>query len=470
MLAVPPLLVTGCTSAEPAATVLGTVTRTSVSEVVEAPATVAARAAATLTAPASGTVAALYVQDGDTVKKGQILARISSPQAKEQLAEARKADRKAAKPISVGGAGVQAAALRLPRLSLSSASLESQVERSFAKARKAVKTVDDRAMRDRLLDAIDEAQARHRAQRRALDQVVAGLNSSLEQALSQVTGQLTGQLRSGLTGLAASLSSLQEASRSQTRAAVLAAKRTVDALVIKAPFSGVVTLGGPAADGTAGLGGLSAALGAAGGAAGSLDLGALSGGLTAPGGGRSAGTVAAGVPVSAGDPIVTVTDVSTLTLSADVDETDVLLVEKGTRAQVEFDAVTGATYPATVVGVGVSPKEGATGGVSYPVRLELGKGTYDGGGAAPDPKPGMSAVVRLTVRQSPNAVAVPASAIVTSERDTIVWAVRDGRAERRVVRLGAQGDAVVEILDGVSPGERIVVKGADTVTPGQSLP
>ncbi len=470
MLAVAPLLVAGCTSVEPATAVLGTVTRASVSEVVEAPATVAARAAATLTAPASGTLAALYVQDGDTVKKGQILARISSPQAKEQLAEARKADRKAARPISMGGAGAQAAAVRLPHLSLSSASLESQVARSFAKARKAVKAVDDRVMRDRLLTAIDEAQARHRAQRRALDQVVAGLNRSLEQALSQVTGQLTGQLRSGLNGLAASLSSLQEASRSQTRAAVLAARRTVSALVIRAPFGGVVTLGGPSSGGTAGIGGLGAALGGAGGTAGSLDLGALSGRLAAPGGGRSAGVIATGVPVSAGDAVVTVTDVSTLTLSADVDETDVLLVDKGTPAQVELDAVTGASYPATVVGVGVSPKEGATGGVSYPVRLELGKGTYDGGAAAPDPKPGMSAVVRLTVRRSPDAVAVPASAVATSDRDTIVWAVRDGRAERRVVRLGAQGDAVVEILDGVSPGERIVIKGADAVTPGQPLP
>lgn len=81
----------------------------------------------------------------------------------------------------------------------------------------------------------------------------------------------------------------------------------------------------------------------------------------------------------------------------------------------------------------------------------------------------MSAVVRLTVRRSENATAVPASAIVTSGRESIVWAVRDGRAERRVVRLGAQGDAVVEILSGVSPGERVVVKGADAVRPGQTL-
>src|SRR5690606_32377257 len=163
-------------------------------------------------------------------------------------------------------------------------------------------------IRARLLVAIDEAQARHRAQQRAVDQVVADLNRYITQLLAQVTGQM----RAGLDGLAASMSSLQAASRAQTKAAVKAARQTVDALVIKAPFSGVVTLAGPSAGGTAhlgGLGSLDGLAGLAGAAAG--DLGGLR--LPAPGSGRSGGVIATGVPVGAGDPILTVTDVSRLT-------------------------------------------------------------------------------------------------------------------------------------------------------------
>ncbi|MGI5161896.1 efflux RND transporter periplasmic adaptor subunit [Microbispora sp. CA-102843] len=448
------LLAAGCSSSEPRKAPVAVVTRTTVSEVVEAPATVGARATATLTAPASGTVARLYVQDGDTVKKGQILARISSPQARQQLSAARKADRQAARPVSFGGAPVS---VRLPRLRLPS-SLDAHVDRSFAKARKAARSIDDRAARARLLAAIDAADKHRRAQRRALGEVLDGLTRSLDQTLSQVSGQVN----AGMSGLSASMASLRVASRSQTRAAVRAAEQTVDALVVRAPFGGVVTLGGASsASGAAGLGALVSQLPAG--------LAGQAGAAAAAPAGRSGGTIATGVPVAAGDPLVTVTDVSVLTLSADVDETDVLLVRRGTPAEVEFDAVTGATYTATVTGVGVTPKEGATGGVSYPVRLRLGRGAYDDGGAAPAPKPGMSAVVRLAVRRSENATAVPASAIVTSGRETIVWAVRGGKAERRVVRLGAQGDAVVEILSGVSPGEQVVVRGADAIRPGQSL-
>ncbi|MFI7038147.1 efflux RND transporter periplasmic adaptor subunit [Microbispora rosea] len=451
------LLAAGCTSSEPQKPPVALVTRTTVSEVVEAPATVGARATATLTAPASGTVARLYVHDGDTVKKGQILARIGSPQARQQLSAAREADRQAARPVSFGGAGGAPVSVRLPRPRLPG-SLDAHVARSFAEARKAARSIGDRAARARLLAAIDAAEKHQRAQRRALGEVLDGLARSLDQTLSQMSGQVS----AGMSGLSASMASLRAASRSQTRAAVRAAEQTVDALVVRAPFGGVVTLGGASsAVGGAGLGALVSQLPAG--------LASQAGAAAAAPAGRSGGTIATGVPVAAGDPIVTVTDVSVLTLSADVDETDVLLVRRGTPAEVEFDAVTGATYTGSVTGVGVTPKEGATGGVSYPVRLRLGRGAYDDGGAAPAPKPGMSAVVRLAVRRSENATAVPASAIVTSGRETIVWAVRDGRAERRVVRLGAQGDAVVEILSGVSPGERVVVKGADAVRPGQSL-
>ncbi|TQS24331.1 efflux RND transporter periplasmic adaptor subunit [Microbispora hainanensis] len=449
------LLAAGCTSSEPQKAAVAVVTRTTVSEVVEAPATVGARATATLTAPASGTIARLYVQDGDTVKKGQILARISSPQARQQLSAAREADRQAAKPVSFGGGAP--VSVRLPSLRLPS-SLDTHVARSFAQARKAARSIGDRTARARLLAAIDTAEKRQRAQRRALGEVLDGLTRAIGQSLSQVSGQMS----AGISGLSASMASLRAASRSQTKAAVRAAEQTVDALAVRAPFGGVVTLGGASsASGGAGLGALVSQLPAG--------LTGQAGAAAAAPAGRSGGTIATGVPVAAGDPIVTVTDVSVLTLSADVDETDVLLVHKGTPADVEFDAVTGATYTATVTGVGVIPKEGATGGVGYPVRLRLGRGAYDDGGAAPAPKPGMSAVVRLAVRRSENVTAVPASAIVTSGRESIVWVVRDGRAERRVVRLGAQGDAVVEILSGVSPGERVVVKGADAVRPGQSL-
>jgi multidrug efflux pump subunit AcrA (membrane-fusion protein) len=457
---IPPLLIlaliTGCSAPEQPQVQIAAVTMAPISEIVEAPATVGARATATLTAPAPGTIAKVYVEEGDTVKKGQILVRISSPQARAQLDQARKAQKQASRRVSFGGLG--GASLSLPRVRLSG-SLDREVRRCLAQARKAARKVEDPTVKAQLLAAIDTAEAQQRAFGRNIAQAVDGLNQSVSRAVSQVSGQLG----AGLSGMAASMSSLQAASRAQANVAVEAAESTVDGLVIKAPFGGVVALGGPSSGGgSAALSGLISQLPAG--------LSAQAGAAAPPSGtGRSAGVIATGVPVAAGDTIATVTDVSTLTLSADVDETDVLLVEPGTKAEVEFDAVTGATYTAEVTGVGVTPQEGTTGGVSYPVRLRLGDGVYDDQSPAPDPKPGMSAVVRLTVRETPDAIAVPASAIVSSGRESVVWLVRNGKAERRVVRLGAQGDAAVQVVSGLAVGDRVIVRGADTVRQGQTV-
>ncbi|GAA2291179.1 efflux RND transporter periplasmic adaptor subunit [Nonomuraea roseoviolacea subsp. roseoviolacea] len=450
---IPPLLVPllllaavgGCTSDEPAGVELADVRRAPVTEVVEAPATVGARATATLRAPAPGTLAKLYVREGEQVRKGELLARIRSPQAEGQLKQARQAARLASP------AAPRLASPQVRLASFDTRAFDAKVGRHFARARQEARRIRDAQARKQLLGAIDLAEAQHRAQTRALASITAQLNRSINSVLSGVT--------SGFSGLAGSMASLQAASRTQAKAAVKAAEGTVASLTIRAPFSGVVTLGRASGGGSGGLDGLLSQI-----PGGGQQLPSL------PSSGGSGTPVATGVPVSAGDSIVTVTDVSRLTLSADIDETDVLLVKKGTRATVELDAVPGAGYTGRVTGVGVTPKEGTTGGVSYPVQLSLGAGTFDDGGAAPTPKPGMSAVARLTVRESPSAVSVPASAIVSSGRESVVWAVRDGVAERRVVKLGAQGEAAVEVLGGLSVGERVVVKGADSVRPGQRLP
>ena len=82
-----PLTAASC-GEKPSAVALGTASRATVAEHVEAPGSVTARSAATLTAPAAGTVGALRVQAGDRVRKGQVVAVIDSPTAQRRLRDA----------------------------------------------------------------------------------------------------------------------------------------------------------------------------------------------------------------------------------------------------------------------------------------------------------------------------------------------------------------------------------------------
>lgn len=435
----------GCSGDQPSGIEVGKVGRSTVTEVVEAPANVIARAAVTLTAPADGRVARLRVRDGQHVRAGQVLMRISSASAHAALRRARKADDKAA----------SAGAVYLPGADLTGvvSSADGAAAEAFAAARKAALRIPAGRLRDAAL-----------ARERASEAQYAAARAQAQDAADR--------FNAGLGSLGGALGSLAGAQRVQTRAVVAAARRTVHALAVRAPIAGVVALGtGTGGSGGSSLGGLVGSLPQAQQDQASALLGAAGSGTGGSAGGGDAGSpVTRGSPVSAGAPVATLTDVSTLSLRAEVDETDVLLVRRGVRADVDLDALPGARYAAHVVSVAVAPTTSARGGVSYVVRLALGAGRTAAGAPAPRPRPGMSAVAALRVRTATNAVSVPASAVVRDGTRDTVWLVRSGRAERRQVRLGAQGDTTVQVLRGLGPGDEVVIHGADKVAQGQQVP
>ncbi|HVQ90622.1 MAG TPA: HlyD family efflux transporter periplasmic adaptor subunit [Mycobacteriales bacterium] len=435
--------VSGCTGDGNAGIELGTVDRATVTEVVEAPANVQARATVTVTATGDGTVGKLYVTDGQRVPAGAILAVISAPDAQTRLrtTRAQAAQAEAAAPTSP------------PRIDLgaSQGQADTSAKGAFDAARRAAGQIPDARLKAAALAQITAAEKQYALARAQAQAAIEAINT-------------------GVGNLSTALGALTAAQRGQAEAAVTAAQRAVDALTIRAPIAGVVQLGG-----TAGSGSSSGSLGSV------LDqlppevrdqassaLGTDVSGGSAPQV-QTTGPVTAGMPVSTGLPLATIVDTAVLSLIAEVDETDVLLVRRGVHAAAELDAVPGASYPATVQAVDLSPTASARGGVSYRVRLTLGHGKLADGRPAPDPRPGMSAVADLQVRTARDAISVPSSAVTRVGNLDAVWVVAGGRAARRTVTVGTQGEDLVEITKGLIPGERVVVRGADKVSAGQTL-
>ncbi|MFF5053566.1 efflux RND transporter periplasmic adaptor subunit [Micromonospora sp. NPDC000663] len=416
---------------------LASAARNPVTEVIDAPATVTARAAATLTAPADGTLSSLRVQPGQQVRRGQVLAVVDSPSAQQRLRQAKEAltaAKRAGRGASTGD------------LTGSRRSTDKAADEAFDAARKAAEKIADPQLRDALLTQVTSAQRQYAAAARSADQAVRAVQR-------------------GINGLSSAVGALSAAQRLQAQQAYDLAKATVDALTLRAPIAGVVQPGGTRAGGAAdaGLAGLLEQAGGAG-----IDPSVL-----APGqGGPPAGVddaVTVGGQVTAGTPVLTVVDTGQLGLLAEVDETDVLLIRSGVPATVELEAVTGASYDATVRSVDVLPTSSAQGGVTYRVRLTLGAGKLAEDEPAPAPRPGMNAIVHLRVREAADAVTVPASAVFSADGRDAVWVVRDGRAGRAPVTVGVQGSDLVQILNGVQPGDRIVVRGTDQVRDGQEV-
>ena len=432
------LLVTSCGSGGGKKPVVAAVSRGEVREVVEAPATVAAKASATVTSPAEGRVAKLFVRDGATVKQGQKLMVISSPAAQQRLKQAKAADAKAA-----------SGAAPVPPTDLTGflAGQDSAADQAFDTAQQAI-------------DLIPDPTAKAAAQTR-LAQAKASYASSRYQAQQAIQS-----LDTGIGGLQKALSTVAQAQRAQTEAAVMLAQEAITALTVTAPVAGTVQLGGAAASSsTSDLSSqLSQLPSSVQGQAAQLLGGSDSGSSTA------STTISLGTPVGTGTTLATVTDGSVLTLSADVDETDVLLVRHGVTATVDLDAVPDTTYAAVVQSVGQTPTTSAEGAVTYRVRLSLGAGTNPDKTAAPRPRPGMSAVVDMLVRDPRNVLSVPASAVIHDGARDFVWADQNRTAHKTYVTLGAQGDTVLQVLTGLQLGQAIVTQNAEDLTEGQKLP
>ncbi len=84
-------------------------------------------------------------------------------------------------------------------------------------------------------------------------------------------------------------------------------------------------------------------------------------------------------------------------------------------------------------------------------------------------KAGMFLSVILQVQVKADAVIVPEEAIVGEGLRHLVFVVKDRVVERRVVRIGQRQEGRVEIVEGLKPGETIIIRGVQRVRPGLTV-
>jgi multidrug efflux system membrane fusion protein len=84
--------------------------------------------------------------------------------------------------------------------------------------------------------------------------------------------------------------------------------------------------------------------------------------------------------------------------------------------------------------------------------------------------PGQYMKVALQLFVDPNALTLPASAVLTGQQGTYVFAVDDSlNAKQRPVQVARTVDSVAVIASGIKEGERVVVDGQSRIIPGSKV-
>jgi len=88
----------------------------------------------------------------------------------------------------------------------------------------------------------------------------------------------------------------------------------------------------------------------------------------------------------------------------------------------------------------------------------------------PDVMPGMFARLILKLKQVDDAIVVPLAALVTTpEGDKVVFVVKDGKAIRRKVKTGIEESDRIQVLEGINPGDKVIVSGHKDLKDGMDV-
>ena len=172
--------------------------------------------------------------------------------------------------------------------------------------------------------------------------------------------------------------------------------------------------------------------------------------------------VVASVDVKVGDvvppPTLTLTtvihliDLTTMELTAEVDEIDIALVKPGQEAIIEVDALPALQLDAEVISISMLP-EVEEGVVLYEVGIGFDVPEVNG------LKVGMSATADIIIHGGISILLVPNRAIEQdSEGNPVVKVMVNEEIEERPVVTGISDGYQTEIVDGLSEGEIVVVE------------
>ena len=166
--------------------------------------------------------------------------------------------------------------------------------------------------------------------------------------------------------------------------------------------------------------------------------------------------VAEGQLVGVGFEVAEVGPIARLIAEVDLVGIDLGRVRTGQAARIRHGAFQRTSFPGRVVRL--APRvDPAT--RSFRVEVEVDN-------AEEQLRPGMFVEVTILVERREDVTVVPREAVTERGGERVLFVLDGQRVSRRAVTLGLGDDERVEVLQGIAAGERVVVRGLETLTDG----
>ncbi len=164
--------------------------------------------------------------------------------------------------------------------------------------------------------------------------------------------------------------------------------------------------------------------------------------------------------VNTGDKIAELIQTDKVKVNVGIPESDVAAVRRLEKFSVKFDALNGKTVTGTKVYLSKTTNTDAR---LYSLKLAVNN--PDG-----DILPDMFARVEIVKREVDNTIAIPIYSVITRNNKNYVYVVGDDdKVSLRSIEMGIQQSSQVEVTEGLSVGEHLVVEGHRNVENGETV-
>ncbi len=158
--------------------------------------------------------------------------------------------------------------------------------------------------------------------------------------------------------------------------------------------------------------------------------------------------------------IITIPDMTRMSVKVKVHESYIKKVKKGQKARITVDAFPDKVLTGEVTKVGVLP-DSQNRWMNPDLKVYLTTVTIDG--TQDWVKPGMSTKVEILVNKLENCLYVPVQAVSPDGDKQVCYVAGGVKPDRREVHLGEFNDEFIEVKDGLSEGDRVLLSPPDGV-------
>jgi HlyD family secretion protein len=167
---------------------------------------------------------------------------------------------------------------------------------------------------------------------------------------------------------------------------------------------------------------------------------------------------------AANEPIIHIGKLEGMTASGLLSEYDTLKVSKGQRVVIRSDAVPGKEWQGEITKTAILPEQNqanlqnSTQAVQYPVKVKIS-------GDTKTLKPGFQVIMEIETEKK-TAMVLPLDTLFDDGDNPYVYLVKDGKVHKQNVKTGITSGKKIEILGGVSKGDKVIENGPDKIKDG----